>query len=725
MRKRTSGEIKSNIRLDNKESYVIWGNDKESLVKAAHNFADIQDGGPVVRADRFRDYSNLLPGISSKPGLTRRDYDAFRPEEAVPRKFPEIFYKIEDVYERVGLIKNVIDLMADFACKGIRIVHPSKRVENFYRNWAESVDFKERSERFLNLFYRLGNVVVRKYTSNIDSEAYKQFYMSYADDDELLDEKALLVSTKELPTQYSFINPAFITIIGGPIASFAGKKIYGLTLPASIRSIITSPTNDAERRLVQSLPPEIIKAAKSNLPYILPSDKISVYHYKKDDWQTWAKPMIYSVLQQINALDKMILADIAALDGAISSVRIFKLGNLEHKIVPSGASAQKLHDILQNHTGGGVCEIIWTPDIELIESTTQIHQFLGDDKYEPILNQLYAGLGIPPTLTGTFGAAGTTNNFISLKTLTERLQYGRDMIASFWNQEFVNIQKSMGFRKPATIEFDIMTLANEDAMKSLYIDLLDRNIVSDETIKYIFGINPDIEASRVEREVKNRDKGKMPQKAGPYFSTDIEDSLKKIALQAGVVTPSEVGLELEERKDGEQPQMDKQMESDVELQKISNQAKITQQKRKGVAGSGRPKNSKDKKTRKPKTFRARSKAGIELWAKAAQKKISDIVHPFVLAKADKSNMRQLTEEEASLAEIIKFNVLYHIEPYTEINSDVVVASLQKGNMPTAVYNVYVDWIKEVEKTKGPLTLDDTRHLQASLYSLIKNKNKGD
>ena len=84
-----------------------------------------------------------------------------------------------------------------------------------------------------------------------------------------------------------------------------------------------------------------------------------------------------------------------------------------------------------------LAEVLWIlyggPDIELIESKTSVHQFLGEAKYTPHLNSIYAGLGIPPTLTGTYGAAGTTNNFISLKTLTQRLQYGRRVLLEFWN----------------------------------------------------------------------------------------------------------------------------------------------------------------------------------------------------------------------------------------------------------------------------------------------------
>ena len=81
------------------------------------------------------DYSNLDTNTSGKPGLTRRDYDFFRPDESVPRRIKGIIKRADDIYQRVGLVKNVIDLMGDFAAQGIRIVHPNKKIERFYRKW--------------------------------------------------------------------------------------------------------------------------------------------------------------------------------------------------------------------------------------------------------------------------------------------------------------------------------------------------------------------------------------------------------------------------------------------------------------------------------------------------------------------------------------------------------------------------------------------------------------
>ena len=72
---------------------------------------------------------------------------------------------------------------------------------------------------------------------------------------------------------------------------------------------------------------------------------------------------------------------------------------------------------------------------------------------------------------------------MSLKTLVERLEYGRSVLVEFWEKEIVEVQKAMGFRFPARVEFDKMTLANEDAEKALLIQLADRNLISEETLQ--------------------------------------------------------------------------------------------------------------------------------------------------------------------------------------------------------------------------------------------------
>lgn len=718
-------------QYENEPAFVTWSdNDEEgrviAMATAGKALAEYTSFNHTTSDARFTDFSNILPNISGRPGMTRPGYNFFRPEEASPQFYKHIMVKSHNAYNKVGIIRNVIDLMADFASQGIRIVHPNKRTEKFYRNWFKRVNGPERAERFLNYLYRNGNVYLKRQTAKISIPNQTSMYTAtaegggqviqpnvtgptYDEDDKLkFDENQTKVEKRTIPWKYTFLDPAVVITVGGPLAAFVGRPLYAIELPSTLRRIILAPRNADERSMVKELPPDIIKAAQTKLHYVLDPEKVSAYFYKKDDWNSFAYPMLNAVFDDISMLEKLKLADLAALDGAISNVRIFTLGDLEHKIAPTAAAAAKLAEILQSNMGGGTMDLIWGPDIKLIESKTEIHKFLGEGKYIPTLNAIHAGLGIPQTITGTFGASGTTNNYISLKTLTERLEYGRSVLLTWLNAEAEIVRKAMGFRNAPSFEFDIMSLTDEAAMKKLVLDMVDRNLLSDETAQNLFGINPDMESVRIKREAKAREEGKMVNKAGPFFEPQPDEQLKKIALQSGVVAPSQIGLDLPPKKPGEKSALDF---------KAMQKKKTPGAKKKGIPG--RPKNTKDKTKRKTKTFTPKAKAVLEAWASTAQDNIASLLNPGFLAQYGKKNMRSLSNAEAEEVEKIKFGVLCNLEPLVEIN-DVVIASALNSTLSTEANQLYNEYVVAFAKhTNRQPNLDELHRMQASIYTSLQ------
>jgi len=704
---------------DKEEAYILWGEDtasQERAMKASAGALEEYGGIQSSRANsRYRlDYSGLDTSTDGRPGLTRSDYDYFRDSERVPRKIKNILRKADDIYQRVGLVKNVIDLMGDFASQGIRLVHKVKKTERFYQEWFRRINGKDRSERFLNNLYKSGNVVLNRQTGKLSAKAMEQMYAANAAAEIRILDLDSVVRPQEIPWIYTFIDPVYVDVAGGEAASFVRNKMYELSLPASLRKMINAPDSDAARKIIDNLPTQIIEAAKSKKKYPLDPESIMVFHYKKDDWQSWAYPMIYAIMDDITVIEKLKLADMAALDGAISNIRIFKLGNLEHRIAPTKSATAKLAQILGNNVGGGTMDLVWGPDIELLESRTSVHQFLGEGKYTPHLNSVYAGLGIPPTLTGTYGAAGTTNNFISLKTLTQRLQYGRDVLAKFWENEIRIVQKAMGFSTPAHIEFDKMDLSNEESEKALLIQLADRNIISEEVLKTRFGFDNDMERFRVKREDKDRKKKKMPAKSGPFSDNAFDSSLKKIALQLGLATPSEVGLELDPKKRGEKSLTD--IKKELESSKINNAKNKT-----GVSGEGRPRNSKDTQKRKEKQFAPQTGATIMLWATKAQDQISKHLHPILLEFYDKKNIRSLSSSEYNELDSIKTKLLFSVSPFSTISENLIKDHLTKINNPDInnTISLFNKWKYSLQsELNSEMSIEDQKQAKAIFYTLV-------
>jgi hypothetical protein len=704
-------------------TFTSWDNDteKQGAFKewslASEEFQAVCPPNQKANATFFTNLSNLAPNVGSRPGMSNKDYYRFRPDEAPPKRIKDSIVRCNLAYHEFGIIRNVIDLMSEFASAGVRIVHPNKKIEKFYQNWFKRVRGIERSERFLNLLFRVGNVITTRQTAKISISSEDKLYKSHAADTTV---KHLKVNSREIPWKYTFINPCIVDVYGGGLSSFMMEPLYSIQLDGELKRFINGPKNQIEKDLLAQLPPDVINAAKGSGPYPLPKDKTIVHHYKKDDWQDLALPMMHSILKDLTVLDKLKLADMASLDGATSKVRVWKLGSLDHKIGPSRAGAARLASILGNNTGGGTIDLVWGPDIELLESKTDTFNFLGKEKYQPHLQQVLMGLGIPGTVAGI--NEGTTNNYISMQVMQKRLEYGRSILVSFWENEIRIVQEAMGFRFAAKLEFDINMLGDELAEKNLLLSMSDRGLVSDEYLQLRLKHDPEMEKVRIKRESNERNKGQMPQKASPFFDPQFGLSLKKVALQTKTLMPSEVGLRndasIEDLITYEPNETDKKMTDLIHKSMIKPQ-NSPQSKPTKVGVPGRPVNSKDKVQRKKKQFKPKMKAELEIWATNAQSIINETVNQLYLEQLGKSNMRKLTAEESNIAEKIKFDTLFGLSPMSKITDETILGAMTQGESPKNAYRVYNSWLHSIGNDLGrDLTMDEMRQIQVNLYSNI-------
>lgn len=693
---------------------VSWANE-DSREKAFDTYAAALEEASYSVANYRRDFSGITSYADGRPGLRQGDFDWFRPGQAAPVKPKDIIAYSRFVYRRIGIIHNAIDLMGDFACQGIRIVHPNNRIERFLNSWFKEVQGKFVSERLGHLLFREANVPVRMFTARINKQRRLEMQKSVGSADMRANKDDVDFKKSEIPWRYNFLDPLLVEPVGGPLATLSKNKLLTLKVPYHLKREVQrllDSRNPEIQKVLDDISPDIVKAVQTNSDIILPPDKTYLYHYKKDDWQTWADPMTYAAFEPLNLYQRLQLADKAALDGAISKIRVWKIGSLEHQLAPTPATSATLSDMLGANVGGGTIDIIWGPDIDLIETSSDVGSFLGEEKYRPTLMAIYATLGIPPTLTGTFGASGTTNNFISLKTLTERLNYVRNIILDFWTTQLEIVQKSMGFRLPAQVEFDFMYLDDPTAVSTLLMNLADRNIISDEFVQRNIKAKPNIENRRVANENKRREAAEM-EKVSPYHQVDQDHALKKIALQTGVTSPSEVGLELDDKKDGEKSMMDHKEQ----------QMKIGRPPGGGQPGSpGRPKNTRDTKPRKPKKFVPKNKAAVEMWAKSAQREISDVINPKVVAAFQKSNLRSLTAEQFDQLEKLKFEILCNLDVGGEV-SDASIAQASQNPSPS-IHTDFELWTAEALELLGKksFSVDELRDLRVSFLIESNSEN---
>jgi len=657
----------------NSEDMLTWSeedfNSKTNAMSQLSDNISHYTGLSKSIGTHYRHFIDIEPNRSVKPGFTKDDYYAFRPNEAVPNQQRRIIKMCMDAYDKVGIIRNIIDLMGDFGSQGIQIVHRDKSVEKFYQQWFKSINGKERSERFLNNLYKCGNVIVYRSYAKVTPQLNN--YMKALSNDIKVEVPSALKN--QIPWRYNFFNPLTVKMKDGNLSLFMGLQNYTITTNSFFDKF---QAGDIPSHVLETLPPVIkqsLMRGERDIP--LDPERLSIFYYKKDDWRQWANPMIYAILDDIVMLEKMRLADLSALDGAISNIRLWTLGNLEHKILPNKAAINKLRDILASNVGGGTMELVWGPELSFTESNSEVYKFLGSEKYNAVLNSIYAGLGVPPTLTGmATNGGGFTNNFISLKTLLERLQYGRDQLVRFWEKEIEIVRKAMGFRYKAHIQFDQMTLSDEAATKNLLIQSADRDIISHETLLERFKEIPQIENIRLKRELDKRDTDGPP-KASPFHNANHKQ----------------------------------------DMEKINKQGQINLKKQKETKQNGRPNFQQDTTVRKQRVATPKSKPGVAelvVWSESAWNKVSSTLNNAYLNIHNKKNLRQLTKSEFNDLEQLKLDVFTNLTILSEVNDDSIFSVLKAGLKASTPF---INKLKASNINTDNMTVDNYRRHVIATY----------
>ena len=584
-------------------------------------------------------------------------------------------------YKGFGVAKNVIDLMANFAAEGLAIKHANPTVERFYKRWAEHVDLGGRVKDILRYYYKYGNVFV--YTTNgvIDKHSYDRMrrarakinqdgtipgFMAIADSNDpesdnrikdAEDELKKSISEREIPWRYTLLNPFQMELRG---SKFFGDSRWVFVLDEDTASKIKSNRLQYRSKYIDfldessiGLPPEFADLSQrltSEAPENEQNDlrvadldqkRLWTMHYMKDDHEDWADPLLWPVMADVFYKNKLRQMDISVCDSVINAVTIFKLGNLEEGYIASTEAMSRFAEFLRTPTYA--MNMVWNDSIDIVDSYPPVDKILGLAKYESVDRDILRGIGVPDTLLGGGGSSNFSTGFLGVRTLLERLEEGRNVVIRWIKRQLQLIATIMGHRKLPDIRFGKMSLRDEKAEKQLVLGLLDRNIISIQSVLECFGENFEIEIQRMRDEQKIREKEDILVQHGPY--TDPMATLTD-----------------EEAMDKEQNQAEKLARIKMEVNKMAKK-----KEGKGInRPNGRPPGTKGVPQQNKRETKPKGMAFVE-YEKARQKSfelvesIEKVVATFVLKSKGKKTKRSLTKHESAGIEAITFVVASHFD----------------------------------------------------------------
>jgi hypothetical protein len=614
---------------------------------------------------RSNEVQGSTTDISLRAPFDPSEYARQRPGDVIPTKFKDVIKACRRAYLFFGVVRNVIDLMTDFAIEDLKLPHPDKKVEAFFKVWMAKVDISEAASEYVRHFLIDGNVVVKRTTAIITKPVETQWMERVmADADQKLYVERQDLQNREIPWRYSFINTVALEWLGTEEEKANGERQLAFKPSARLLSKLKGGNDAIQKDLNNTSNVSLTNSMldpKSGLVK-LDMSKVYVAHNKKDSWEDWAPPFLYAVLGDLNFKTKLRQAEYAALDGIINVVRLWKLGDHKEKIFPAEGAIDKLLEILSNNPGGGAIDIIWDSMIDMEPFYPPIDKILGAEKYTQVNRDILIGLGVPDVLLGGQGA-NFSNSFIQLKTIIEKLKYVRKSLQKWLYEEVHIVCKAMDIPVAPKVRFGQMNLEDENTTRKLIVGLLDRGVISVEAVLEVYGQDFLMEIERMRSEKKT------------LKSADIEPKGPFDQQPAGT-TP------------------------------------------KGQPGQGRPPATKDTSTRDQRTPKPRRTGGSELtvFALDAIDSIDENIIPDLMKDMKVSNARQLTNDQKEEINISRMICLASINPKTDISKDALKVAIS-GNYDQELFTKMETSIREFSESRGQKpTLAQRKRLEAIAWS---------
>lgn len=469
-------------------------NNGGSDYKTFHRRAKAWDG-ILAKEATFFDKSN------SNFGRSKVKFDGKSERSGVSEKeIKDRIASCREAYENVGIIGNIIDLMTDFGIEGIEIYHESKSIEKFFKQWANKVKLREVSEQILKSIYRDGNVPILSFTGKIQNSEIEKFKRSFGSKsiNTLFDDNSN-VSSKIIPYKFKVLDAMNLHRTGN---SILGNQSWAYQYDTNeCKGLLKNKDDASVKKIKDSMTDKEWNALTKDGLVELNPEKFTMLFYKKDGYRCWANPMLWRVMEDIKFKKMIRDMDISVAEGVTNALTIVKLGDTANGFTPTKNKYNKMVSMLKNPSKSKT--IVWDDLIDVKTEYPPVKDFFSAEKYKQVDDDIRSGLGIAEVLVNG-GGGNYSDSFLSVKTLLERLETGRQILLDFLREQIEIVTRNMGFRKGPHIRLTNMSLTDEQSQKKFMLDLFDRNALSYETLVSRFGENLNIELSRMKEEEQIR-----------------------------------------------------------------------------------------------------------------------------------------------------------------------------------------------------------------------------
>ena len=417
--------------------------------------------GSVDRLYRFENIDDgLIPFKYDTPNYGSKSDSSLDVKDAI--------VLCQKAYYNFAVFRNTIDLMTEFSSSDNYYTGGNMKSRDFFDAFFKKLDVLDLQDKFFREYYRSGNVFIYKFSSKIQKGDMLKINQTYANINDLAD--------VVIPSRYIILNPADIKM-GGNISFVAGK--YYKTLSDYELDRLRNPRTEEDKEVYEGLDPEIKKqlqdpkATMIKIP--LDTNKVVAVFYKKQDYEPFAVPMGYPVLEDINWKAELKKMDMAITRTIQQTVLLVTMGTDPDKGGVNQRNLEAMQKLFENESVGRVLIADYTTKAQFV--VPEIGNILDPKKYEIVNADIQFGLN-NVLLSGDEKFA---NAQIKIQVFVERLKQARmAFINNFLMPEIKRISKILGFKNYPTPHFEDIELKDQAIYSKIYTRLVELGVLTPE-----------------------------------------------------------------------------------------------------------------------------------------------------------------------------------------------------------------------------------------------------
>ena len=378
----------------------------------------------------------------------------------------------QKAYANIAIFRNAIDVMSEFSNSDIYLEGGSEKARNFIEKWMDRIEIWKLKDQYFREYYRSGNVFMYKLNAKFTPEDLVKLNKVYAAEKEVL-------PNRKIPVKYVFLNP--YDFVADRVLSFdAQDGVYKKILSEYDIQKLKHPQTDYDQEVFDALPEDAKKAingSQFNQEGVLISldpSKLIFSFYKKQDYEPFATPFGFPVLDDINWKMELKKVDQAITRTIENVILLVTMGNTPDKGGINPNNLKAMQDLFQNESIGRALIADYTTKAEFV--IPDLNKVLGSDKYDIVNEDIKEGLQ-----NIIVGKENYSSTQVKAQIFLERLKEARNtFLNDILQPQIKEVCKAMGFKNYPKAKFVEIDIKDEVQMHRVTSRLIEMGIITPE-----------------------------------------------------------------------------------------------------------------------------------------------------------------------------------------------------------------------------------------------------